>query len=143
MGALWNIFIMAGSVRSLLSLFDSSFDAAIAAMGSGRGSSLDDLYRTLPTIDFSRDLLEAHVNKLRVLRVPRCGWTDLGTPRRIGLMAQRIEEQRAALTQAPRATKVRPPFDLIDQYARARDQRQFDGLACVNDAISERAVHLP
>jgi len=37
----------------------------------------------LPTRDFSRDLLQPSVEKLRVLRALRCGWTDLGTPHRV------------------------------------------------------------
>jgi hypothetical protein len=45
--------------------------------------SLERLYSSLPTTDFSHDILEEAVRDLRMLPVPHCGWTDLGTPERI------------------------------------------------------------
>jgi mannose-1-phosphate guanylyltransferase len=94
LGALWNIFIIAASIRTLLTLYSPTFDATIAAMRDADGRDLEELYRTLPHIDFSRDILEGNEAKLRVLTVPRCGWTDLGTPDRIGLLARRFEEEQ-------------------------------------------------
>jgi mannose-1-phosphate guanylyltransferase len=41
------------------------------------------LYEALPTLDFSRDLLERATPHLGVLSVPFCGWSDLGTPERV------------------------------------------------------------
>ena len=42
-----------------------------------------DLYRGLPDIDFSRQILQCSESKPRVLRVDDCGWSDLGTPKRV------------------------------------------------------------
>ena len=57
-------------------------------MKSSRGSrdspALSGLYDVLPTLDFSRQILQGREAQLRVLPVPACGWTDLGTPDRVG-----------------------------------------------------------
>ena len=45
--------------------------------------ALSRLYGDLPTVDFSRDVLAHFPRKLRVIQVPHCGWTDLGTPKRV------------------------------------------------------------
>jgi mannose-1-phosphate guanylyltransferase len=91
-GALWNTFIIAGTVRALLSLFEGRFAATINDMrralqlaeSSRVGPvALEVLYADLESHDFSRDVLELHEQKLQVLRVPSCGWTDLGTPKRV------------------------------------------------------------
>ena len=42
-----------------------------------------DLYGQLPELDFSRHVLEGAEQSLRVLPVPACGWSDLGTPKRV------------------------------------------------------------
>ena len=45
---------------------------------------LDALYDALPTRDFSRDVLESMAERLAVVAVRPCGWTDIGTPDRLG-----------------------------------------------------------
>lgn len=58
-----------------------------------RQSSLADLYGHLPVVDFSRDILESELHgRLRVLPVAACGWTDLGTPRRVAETVQRLSD---------------------------------------------------
>jgi hypothetical protein len=52
------------------------------------------LYERLPNLDFSRDLLAGAEADLRVLTVPRCGWTDLGTPRRVAEAIAQMPEPR-------------------------------------------------
>jgi hypothetical protein len=44
-------------------------------------------------MDFSRDVLEGQESLLRVLTVPACGWSDLGTPRRVAETLTRIGHQ--------------------------------------------------
>ena len=91
-GALWNTFILASSVRALLSLFEEKSASTVTAMrqtlavinNSGGGFGvLEALYENLEPLDFSRDVLQRHEQMLQVLRVPSCGWTDLGTPERV------------------------------------------------------------
>jgi hypothetical protein len=54
--------------------------------------ALELLYADLECQDFSRDVLERHAQMLQVLRVPSCGWTDLGTPKRV---QETIRQSRA------------------------------------------------
>jgi hypothetical protein len=66
--------------------------------GSPTGSwpALLALYDRLPELDFSRDLLEGRAADLCVLRVPPCGWSDLGTPRRVGEIVKRLSSEEIA-----------------------------------------------
>jgi hypothetical protein len=52
-----------------------------------------DLYGKLPELDFSRHVLEGAEQSLRVLPVPPCGWSDLGTPKRVAEALRRIERR--------------------------------------------------
>jgi len=103
-GGLLNSFILVAGGRCLLNLFERetpvlwrSFQPAqsIDLDGSSIGSDLGGLYDTLPTLDFSRDLLERAADQLRVYTVPACGWLDLGTPERLTdhLIAQGCRQQ--------------------------------------------------
>jgi len=98
-GALWNTFILAASARGLLSLFDERFSSTIARMRQAvayparsalRAAAMADIYRHLPKVDFSHDVLARHGARLQVLPVPACGWTDLGTPQRVARTLQRL-----------------------------------------------------
>jgi mannose-1-phosphate guanylyltransferase len=95
-GALWNVFILAASVRTLLSMFDSSYSTAIAGMRGFEGATLESVYQRLSTLDFSRDVVEGNESMLKVLAVPQCGWTDLGTPQRVGLILEQLPEAEMA-----------------------------------------------
>jgi mannose-1-phosphate guanylyltransferase len=112
-GALWNAFIMAGTVGALLRLFDARYDSAIAAMRGADTTSIALLYDRLREVDFSRDVLQGNESMLKVLAVPNCGWTDLGTPKRIGMTLERILE---AETTSPHRPYVAPHLNLAHQY---------------------------
>ena len=104
-GGLWNTFIIAASARALLNLFLPRFAPVVMEMQvivgnalqtktSGAGwPSIVDMYTRLPDLDFSRDLLEGREASLSVLRVPPCGWSDLGTPHRVGETLRRLPER--------------------------------------------------
>jgi mannose-1-phosphate guanylyltransferase len=106
-GGLWNTFIMVAAARTLLDLYMPRFAPLVMEMqvglakgqtaGSPTGSwpALLSLYDRLPELDFSRDLLEGRAADLCVLRVPPCGWSDLGTPRRVGEIVQRLGSGQA------------------------------------------------
>jgi mannose-1-phosphate guanylyltransferase len=114
-GALWNTFIFAGSVQALLGLFEGQFAATAKAMRQALELSqserngcvaLQRLYADLESRDFSRDVLEHHEHLLRVLRMPSCGWTDLGTPKRVAETLRGLTQVRsraAPVHAAPRA----------------------------------------
>jgi mannose-1-phosphate guanylyltransferase len=101
-GALCNTFIVAGTVRALLALFDAGFFKTIAAMraalkstAASTPSPLDALYENMESIDFSNEVLALHPERLEVLRVPPCGWTDLGTPRRVAAVVRHLPRSPA------------------------------------------------
>ena len=122
LGALWNVFIVAASVHSLLALYGPAFDQTIEAMRNGDDPALEELYLTLPTIDFSRHLLEGNEGRLRVLRVPPCGWSDLGTPDRIASMAQEFTAKGSLRSHPP--WRMTTGISLIERYLRS--QHHFD-----------------
>jgi mannose-1-phosphate guanylyltransferase len=81
----------------------------VTSMGPATGHvRLAQLYEELPPSDFSRDILQRSPDLLRVLTVPACGWSDLGTPRRVVETVNRFRGETDAARQ-PRATTF---FDL-------------------------------
>jgi mannose-1-phosphate guanylyltransferase len=107
-GGLCNTFIMVAAARTLLDLYMPRFAPLVMEMqvslakgqtaGSPTGSwpALLGLYDRLPELDFSRDLLEGRAADLCVLRVPPCGWSDLGTPRRVGEIVKLLTRDETA-----------------------------------------------
>jgi mannose-1-phosphate guanylyltransferase len=104
-GALWNSFIFAARGDALLELFRSRLPAVARRLGSAlaRGPSasaaVERAYAELPDVDFSRDVLEGIEERLRVVAAPPCGWTDLGTARRVGEVVGRVH--RRGVRRAP------------------------------------------
>lgn len=136
-GGLWNAFIIAASAQSLLNLYMQRFApivmemqvimtrAANAGLPPAAGwASITDMYERLPDIDFSRHILEGREANLRVVRVPPCGWSDLGTPKRVGDTLRRLQVSRAHPThQATDSAEV-----LINLAARhAHMERAMGG----------------
>jgi mannose-1-phosphate guanylyltransferase len=91
-GALWNSFMMAASARALLKLFEGAFHSAMTAIANLNEAELDMAYQHLRSVDFSRDVLQGSEGVLQVLPVPASGWTDLGTPKRVGLTLLRLAQ---------------------------------------------------
>jgi len=97
-GALLNSFIFVARAATLLFLYRKVMPEVLRRFlprltrpdGWARGV-LRRLYRTLPSRDFSRELLERCTDHLAVVPVPPCGWSDLGTPARL----VRFQQQRA------------------------------------------------
>ena len=99
-GGLWNAFILAASVRAFIRLFEQRYPEIVAEMRGAVAQdrvdpqiplAAEDLYGRLPELDFSRHVLEGAEQSLRVLPVPPCGWSDLGTPKRVAEALRRIE----------------------------------------------------
>lgn len=85
-GAVWNTFVSASSGRVLLGLFERHQPMLLGGYRRFLAAHVADqptLYRGLPYVDFGRDIMESAVGRLRVVTVPPCGWTDLGTPERL------------------------------------------------------------
>lgn len=98
-GALWNAFIVAAKGAALLRMFIQRYPQVVNGMRQvvmqnqftpGLSAAALDLYRDLPDIDFSRQILQGAEPVLRVMQVPRCGWSDLGTPKRLAETLQTL-----------------------------------------------------
>lgn len=104
-GAVWNSFIFAAAGTTLLNLIrrrtPETTDRMSMALQSdaqpgGACQALADLYQTLPSVDFSHDILEGAEASLSVVTAPACGWTDLGTPRRVAGLVHALQPVRHA-----------------------------------------------
>jgi len=105
-GAVIHTFLLAARAATLVEQFDELLpDVAelfrrFAAFRPGR---LAALYRELRRIDFSHDLLERSVQKIELVIAPPCGWTDLGTPARVGAFVERRAPARKVFGRTPEA----------------------------------------
>lgn len=89
-GGLWASFVMVGRLGALLALVARShpklFTLAVTQLRKDRDFEPDHLaafYDLIPSIDLSRDVLQALPDWLWVVQSEPCGWTDLGTPERL------------------------------------------------------------
>jgi mannose-1-phosphate guanylyltransferase len=105
-GALWSSFLLAARAHALFDLVSArhprlvnDFLRATAPLPTHSGPTpidgIRDLYDGLATVDLARDVLATAPGRLRVLAVPPCGWSDLGTPERLLAWMRR---QRATAT---------------------------------------------
>jgi mannose-1-phosphate guanylyltransferase len=126
-GALWNAFIVVARARALLGLFMKRFPDVVAAMQSCVARDAVDptepcavrqLYSSLPEIDFSRHVAQECESTLRVLTVPACGWSDLGTPARVARVLTRLPAPPAARQLRRNAASCH--LNLAAQHARQR-----------------------
>jgi len=112
-GALWNTFLFAGRARVLRDLIERHAGAPARELASAvalGGDAVDRVYEVLEPVDLSHDVFAKAPAALRVLEVPQCGWTDLGTPQRV----------RACLAQRRPGTVERPLPRLRLDVAAAR-----------------------
>jgi mannose-1-phosphate guanylyltransferase len=87
-GALVNTLMLVAPVELILRLYEETLPGILRAfLDCPRDAigheHLDEIYKSIPTSDFSRDVLARSVRHLSVVQVPRCGWSDLGTPERL------------------------------------------------------------
>jgi mannose-1-phosphate guanylyltransferase len=122
-GGVWNSFIFAASGQTLLRAFEERCPDLVGEMqhivnspaeAAQRAARLAELYARLPELDFSRDILQRSPSSLRVLTVPACGWSDLGTPRRVGETVSRNGSAPAA--HLPRAAGRAAFVDLAARH---------------------------
>lgn len=128
-GALWNSFIVVARASALVALFERRFPTAVALLRDYVVRAADDAphpallahtFRDLPAIDFSDDVLPLQADRLRVLRLPTCGWSDLGTPARL---ARVVRKYRRSIDQAPPAPRgMRGRVDLAERWAGTQAQ---------------------
>lgn len=90
-GGLWNSFMLVASATSMLCLYRSVLPQLTETM-IRYFHDLPTCYQVLPVQDFSKDVLEKGVGQCKVIQVPECGWSDLGTPARL---LQHLNQQTA------------------------------------------------
>lgn len=122
-GALWNSFIFAANGPSLLGMIRAAnpdiverLETALArdARLGMRSLALEEAYEDLPSLDFSRGVLQGAERDLRVITAPACGWSDLGTPKRVAEALKRF-----APAPHRRESFAMPAFiNLAAQHAR-------------------------
>ena len=98
---------------------------ALRAIKSHDDEALLRLYRDLPAIDFSRHIATGQEHRLAVMAVPRCGWSDLGTPHRLAQTLAR-QPRRSASNAAPAASKLDSWINLAERLAQVRPAVRLD-----------------
>lgn len=118
-GALWNSFIFAAEGPSLLGLFRRRMAESVEGMVTAltrenSGQALRELYSALPSVDFSRAVTQGSEETLSVVAAPMCGWSDLGTPKRVGETLRKLSHPRQLPGFAPQSAFI----NLAAQHAR-------------------------
>lgn len=118
-GALLNSFIMVADSHRLLALFRQHLPQLsrpfelLAAHHDGdilQRGNLAELYESIPSLDFSADVLQHAAGQLSVCTVPPCGWTDLGTPRRLASHLVSHGPQFGASAEVTQGRDESPPY---------------------------------
>jgi mannose-1-phosphate guanylyltransferase len=121
-GGLWNTMIVASRASALWALgvrylpeMMPAFVRLWEAFPAGREKAiLDDIYRSLPSRDFSTDLLQRGPDRLKVLEMTGVFWSDWGRPERILETLRRLDR----VPLFPEAAVLDPSF------ARSTQRRQ-------------------
>ncbi len=87
-GALVNSLILVAPAALILRLYQETLPGILGALLDCPGDAvgrehLAQIYESISPSDFSRHVLSRSVRHLSVVRVPGCGWSDLGTPDRL------------------------------------------------------------
>lgn len=126
-GALWNSFILVCRVKNLVDLYMSRYAAVVETL---RNTDLDDyaalseVYHTLSTVDFSLQIATGQEQHLAVMPVPRCGWNDLGTPRRLAQTL--LRHRRHILAPGRSGTDAGEPINLAGRLVQAHPDLAVD-----------------
>jgi mannose-1-phosphate guanylyltransferase len=108
-GALWNAFIVVARAQALLELFRNRIGSVVTAMEAAvtadrelpQARTVAAMYEQLPTVDFSRDIVAGQEEAFRVVAVPKCGWSDLGTPQRVADVLRRVPQPQSGARLRP------------------------------------------
>ncbi len=126
-GALWNTFIIAATIGGVLALYERRVPEAVTEMyravrrdrEAGGGRAITELYARLQAVDFSRDILSGQEASIGVVRVPPCGWSDLGTPEHVArTLAHMPTGERPTGTRTDHLMAEMSPLSLAEQHAR-------------------------
>jgi mannose-1-phosphate guanylyltransferase len=114
-GAVWNSLILAAHGTTVVARIRERYPQIVEGMtaaitrdvnGGKVARAVNDFYEDLPTVDFSRAVAQGGESTLRVFTAPACGWSDLGTPRRVWNVLQRLLRTQRTPTRA--STRRKP-----------------------------------
>jgi hypothetical protein len=110
MGALWNTFIFAARGSALLAMLRDRLRTIVAQMETAIADDaghreLAKLYAHLPSVDFSREIACGTEPGMRLLAVPECGWSDLGTPERVASTLRQLARQWDNQSERPQGAR--------------------------------------
>jgi mannose-1-phosphate guanylyltransferase len=125
-GAVWNSLIIAARATALLALTSERYRDIVLGMSAAivqdmcaltQNAAISQFYRELRNVDFSSQILEGTEARLRLVSARRCGWSDLGTPRRVAETLRHLPPERL-LDSSPAHL---PTINLSVQHARAEN----------------------
>jgi len=95
-GCLWNSFVMVGRVSAFLNMVRRTMPALLSTFESmvattprgGEDEALRSVYDSIPSTNFSDDVLAVSSTALSVLKADALGWSDLGEPQRVFSIAR-------------------------------------------------------
>jgi len=113
--ALWNTLVLVGRARVLLALFQTLTPALYAPLGRYREvlgapqelQVLQEVYATLPVVNFSRAILAQSAPCLGVLPVHGIHWSDWGSPARVLQDLVRYQLGEPSRTDVPHSRACR------------------------------------
>jgi mannose-1-phosphate guanylyltransferase len=131
-GALWNSFIFAMRAERLYRLFQRALPwmtrmftyTLVQERGGSHSERISRLYDRLPQVDFARAVLQEAGEVMRVVAVPPCGWTDVGTPDGVARCA--VGEPAGAAGQSS-SRGGGPPLDLVEALRAAETEARAAG----------------
>jgi mannose-1-phosphate guanylyltransferase len=87
-GCVWNTFVMVGRLRAFLGLIEETAPELYRAFepmlyGDSSDESLEAVYETIASADFSKVVLSTAHPRLSVMNLGDVGWSDLGDPQRL------------------------------------------------------------
>jgi mannose-1-phosphate guanylyltransferase len=119
-GALWDSSIVAARAAVFLSVLRARMPDLVdqmemtLAQSDGpdeRADSLTELYARLPFVDFSHILSQGAETECRVITSRPCGWSNLGTARRVAAVIRRLQlTERCARAPEHRGHVISPPI---------------------------------
>jgi mannose-1-phosphate guanylyltransferase len=97
LNCLWNTFVMVGRVRALLGMLRAATPELCGSFPHYETMpghlDLERIYRTLGSVDFSRDVLARSCSRLAVLDTGPVGWSDLGEPERVVRLVAELDSK--------------------------------------------------
>lgn len=97
-GCLWNTLVLVGQAWMLMMLFQTLTPELYVRLqrirpvlgGRGEAEALKDIYRWLPSVNFSRAILARSAHCLGVLQVKGVYWSDWGKPEQVRMDVARF-----------------------------------------------------